>query len=495
MEGILSQRTTPRAISAAAVFAVLITLVTVIVAPNAARPVGAIVPFLPMFAMAVFLTENLTAFFLYSQFRSTREPFLAALAGAYGYVATLVAVQLLVFPGVFSATGLFNPGPLSPVWLWLAWHIGFPMLVLLALPLYAPDGGRLAPTVRKCCGVGLMIGGPLLAFAIAVLVIRHGAALPALVGPAPAAVLARRLIGGTLIAVTVLTLLLCLRVTRLRDMLTLWLAIAMLASLADAVLTLAAVERYCLGWYVSRLLSMLSSTVVLGVLVWEISQLYRRLERAHRSLAERSIRDPLTGAFNRGYLIEQFPREFRRALRERGALSLLMIDVDYFKLYNDAHGHQQGDRCLVDIVAAIQSALHRPGDYVARYGGEEFAVVLPQTSEQGALRIAESIRAALAALRIPRAGFGPPYVTVSTGVATFDPTRERLNADELIRRADIALYAAKHAGRDRVRVHGREHVEPGSEPGAGPEAGPEAGDRADRAPAQAQVEAQTQARA
>ncbi len=254
------------------------------------------------------------------------------------------------------------------------------------------------------------------------------------------------------LGINVLALLACLAITRLRDLLSAWLAVALLASLADVALTLVAGARYSAGWYAARCLSMVSSSVVLGVLVWQTSNLYRQLARAHEALAERAVRDALTGAHNRGHFIDQFPRDLRRASRERLPLAVLMVDIDYFKAYNDMYGHQKGDECLRAVAHAMQRVLRRPGDYLARYGGEEFVVVLPNTDTSGALHVAGAVREAVAALAIVGAQAADRNVTISIGIATFNPDFDTFDADVMVRRADDALYRAKREGRDRAEL-------------------------------------------
>jgi diguanylate cyclase (GGDEF)-like protein len=127
-----------------------------------------------------------------------------------------------------------------------------------------------------------------------------------------------------------------------------------------------------------------------------------------------------------------------------------MLDVDHFKKYNDTHGHQMGDECLIDIAGALKTALRRPADFLARYGGEEFAVVLPDTGREAVMEIAESLRLAVQNLAIPHEGTGG-IVTISIGFATCSPATDSLSPEELLRRADLALYQAKHNGRDTAR--------------------------------------------
>jgi len=405
-----------------------------------------IVPFIPIFATTVFLVEGLTAYFLAIQFRASGETFLGALAGAYGFVMVTAILQLLIFPGVFSKTGLLGAGPQSAIWVWVIWHTGYPVFAGLALLT------RLLPATPRFrhAGLALMLGGPATAALFAYLAIAGGGVLPPLIHGASYQALRHSPAASVVLAANILALGACIRLTRLRDLLSLWLAVALLASLGDAVLVLGAGARYSLGWYGGRILSVVSSSVVLCVLIFEFSRLYGQLVKANRSLVSRALHDGLTGAFNRGYFVEQFPREIGRAIREKTPLSLVMIDVDHFKSYNDIHGHQTGDECLIGITGAIRDILRRPTDFLARYGGEEFAVVLPGTGREGAAQLIAALRRAVRNLKLPPAASGGP-VTISLGVATFDPGTDSFAAEELIRRADIALYQAKHSGRDTAR--------------------------------------------
>jgi diguanylate cyclase (GGDEF)-like protein len=180
----------------------------------------------------------------------------------------------------------------------------------------------------------------------------------------------------------------------------------------------------------------------------------RRLLDHAESLRARSYVDGLTGIANRRHFDVALDRELRRAQRNGGALSLLLMDIDSFKAYNDHFGHQQGDTCLTAVAQALAAMLKRPADVAARYGGEEFAAILPDTTAEQARAHANAIREHVAALNMPHAPGAPkPYVTLSIGVAAFAPG----SLDQpalLIEAADKALYAAKRGGRDRVVADG-----------------------------------------
>jgi diguanylate cyclase (GGDEF)-like protein len=165
-----------------------------------------------------------------------------------------------------------------------------------------------------------------------------------------------------------------------------------------------------------------------------------------RDVRENSLRDSLTGCSTRAYTMEMAIGELKRARRSRSPVSLLMIDVDHFKLINDQHGHLCGDAVLAAIGGRLRSTL-RSSDLKCRYGGEEFLAVLPDTSRDGALRAAEMVRKALEDLGIPWHG-QTIRITTSVGVATARPSE--LDPTPIIARADVALYRAKRDGRNRV---------------------------------------------
>ncbi len=181
----------------------------------------------------------------------------------------------------------------------------------------------------------------------------------------------------------------------------------------------------------------------------ELAQRTRELEKANESLGQLAITDDLTGIANHRQFREFLEREWLRCARAREPISLLMCDIDDFKAYNDALGHQKGDECLRLVARTLHDTVKRAPDLAARYGGEEFVVVLPATGPEGAVAVADEIRQALASLAIhhPRSRVRPA-VTMSIGVATSVPSADT-SIEALIASADGALYQAKRSGRDR----------------------------------------------
>ncbi len=174
------------------------------------------------------------------------------------------------------------------------------------------------------------------------------------------------------------------------------------------------------------------------------------LEHANRLLKELSSKDELTGLRNRRYLNEIYPKEYKRAYRDRKPISVLMLDLDHFKQINDCHGHQAGDICLASAGRIIAHHLHRPNDFAVRYGGEEFVMILPDTTLSGAVTIAERIRQRFQ--ESPQATAQQLIsVTVSIGVVSEIPA-DRQSHERLLKQADDLLYKAKQLGRNRVET-------------------------------------------
>ena len=179
------------------------------------------------------------------------------------------------------------------------------------------------------------------------------------------------------------------------------------------------------------------------------SELYRSLEQANQQLSYWADHDALTHVANRRFFNRYLQQEWRRLSREKGILSLILCDVDYFKAYNDTYGHVAGDRCLQQVAQTLASVLKRPADLVARYGGEEFVMVLPQTDLEGAIALVQQIQARVSQLSIPHRGsLVATTLTLSFGLASASPSLQ-MPVRTLLKQADLALYQAKDGGRNR----------------------------------------------
>jgi len=190
----------------------------------------------------------------------------------------------------------------------------------------------------------------------------------------------------------------------------------------------------------------------------ERDEAFRALEESREKLAEANLAlqklsslDGLTGIANRRSFDETLQKEWNRSIRGEKSIGLIMLDIDFFKLYNDHYGHQGGDDCLKRVAKGLESAIHRETDLLARYGGEEFSTVLPDTDLNGAIKVAEEMRLTIKDLRIEHAKSKvTDIVSISIGVSAVIPL-QGMNQEVLIAAADQALYKAKEEGRDMVK--------------------------------------------
>lgn len=174
----------------------------------------------------------------------------------------------------------------------------------------------------------------------------------------------------------------------------------------------------------------------------------QQLEESNKKLKALSTLDGLTGIANRRHFDETLNIEWRRSIREQSSLSLIMIDIDYFKPYNDNYGHPAGDACLQQVATTLDKNILRPADTIARYGGEEFVAILPNTNIEGAIVVAEHLRTAIESLEIPHAqSKSGQYISISLGIAE---SLDLPDLETLLQHADECLYKAKESGRNCV---------------------------------------------
>ena len=427
---------------AAATLTIMILAAGIVALPfgRVALPVNP--SFLPAFGAMTVVSDLLTGCLLLSQafLAKDRQPLRLALA--YLFSALMLVPHLLAFPGVFAAEPLIGASA-SAVWLWVAWHGGFALLVLRFLL------GRPTPLSRS--GARWAVGGLVVTVVILAAVATSGLPwLPTILVDGNYARLNQLGIGPAVMAATVLALALAVLRQRLHDPLSLWLAVSLLAAVLDAVLTLFGGGRFTLGWYAARSLSLVTGITVLVALLSELVGQASRVAEVNAQLEHLLRTDVLTGVANRRAFDVAMAAEWRRARREQTALSLLMVDVDLFKGFNDLYGHPAGDTCLRQVAQALNAVAQRPADVAARLGGEEFVLLLPNTEEAGAAQVGERIRASVAALNLVHDGSVLGCVTISVGVATAWPLDATASPAALIDAADRALYRAKAAGRNTV---------------------------------------------
>jgi diguanylate cyclase (GGDEF)-like protein len=443
-----------------------------VTAPFARTPLPPAPVFIALYESALVLNDLITAVFLFGQFSVLRSRSLLLLASGYLFTAFVAVAHALTFPGLFSPTGLLGAGPQSTAWLYMFWHVGFPLLVIAYAAL--KDQGKrehgahlvvlsVASTLVAACGLTLLAtaGQDLLPaimrgnhYTPAMMMVVSGVWMLSLVG------------------------LVVVWQRRPHSVLDLWLVVVLCAWVFDIALSAVLNEgRFDLGFYAGRIYGLVATGFVLVMLLIENSKLYSRLIATHERDREKAAQlqhlttvDALTGIANRRAFEQALDQEWRRVTRHRTPLCLLMIDVDFFKRFNDAYGHVAGDHCLRSIAKVLAGNARRAGEVAARYGGEEFAVLLPHTDVEDAQRVAERICMDVRELNIPHATSGAAsHVTLSVGVASallaFDMEAEggpmsddgatidklRSGPTVLVEIADQALYAAKAAGRNRAQ--------------------------------------------
>ncbi len=273
--------------------AVVALAIAVAIVPIARIPAVAIPAFFPAFATAIMLTDAMTAYLLFRQYLTGRRPSMALLAIAYLFTSAIVIPHLIGFPGVFSKTGLFGASPQTSVWLWVAWHSGFPAFMLLYVNVYIRERTLLRAGPRWL-GPALAAITLVLAGLIAFVTFRFGHDLPALIVAGSYVRLISSGVGPAVFALSLAATVCLVSVTRLRTSAHLWLSVAVFAMTIDIGITLLGGARYSYGWYFARLDSLVAATVVLGALLYEAALLGERVAQAERRL--RSLVDGVADA-------------------------------------------------------------------------------------------------------------------------------------------------------------------------------------------------------
>lgn len=431
-------------------------LVFVLALPFSNTPLLQAPAFVPIYVTALVICDLVTAVLLLGQFSALRSPALLALAGGYLFTATITTAYALIFPGLFTAHGLFGAGPQTSSAMFMGWHAGFPLAVIAYARLkrgnWVMDGAALRPIL------GMVIGVLMLVAAWTLFATAGQDMLPVFLDGNHTTELGH----AVLMLIWLLSLAALLTVWRSKPhvVLDVWLMVVMGVWLFD--LALAAVlntGRYDLGWYTGRVYGLISAGFLLVLLLSENAGHYARLvhltaelSAANDKLMQLSLHDGLTGLANRRSFDNYLAEQLAVAARHQRPLALLLVDVDHFKAYNDHYGHHAGDDCLKRVAAALRASCQRPADLAARYGGEEFALILPDTNLPGARRLAEEALAKVAKLAIAHArSDAGPALSVSIGVAELAAMPEP-HPERLIMAADAALYRAKGLGRNQVAV-------------------------------------------
>jgi diguanylate cyclase (GGDEF)-like protein len=409
---------------AAAAAAAVLTL-SLVAIPFVGLPLGTSYTALTMFLSVSIVMMVVSAMLLWAQARVTYSGPMLVLAVAY----TATAIVL------FASTS----AP-APSWRWLAWHALFAASAIgyvAARQLLKRRDGR---AFRRSQRIAVLAGviGIVVIVSLAVMLDDGPLELSAPVGSAIVA-----LIAFGAIAMLVAR-------DRLRSVLDLWLGVAAVCTIADVLLVLTGAGAFTVGWYLSRVCTVVASGSVLTALVMQTAVVYGQLARTAERLRNESVTDQLTALVNRRGFDTNLAQTIADGARRGRGVALLMIDIDNFKAYNDTFGHPAGDRALRVVADVLRKHANRTRDVAARFGGEELALIMPETNLRGAAVVAERLRAAVEAVGL-RQGEGARHrvVTVSIGVAAVNDASQATPAS-MLAEADRALYRAKQGGRNRV---------------------------------------------
>lgn len=418
--------------------------------------------FFPVISAWGIMGSILTAFILFNQFRASRILPLLLLACTFLFTGLLSLFYLLALTNMLPVSGPFAPGSQTAVWLWCFWHASFPIGLLCFYASIRFKTKRIS-LHRLPAYLSIATASMVLAAVLLLLFAASDRLLPTLIVNGDYGRILTSGIGPAIFGLNAAACVLSLFPYKKRSVLEVWLSVASFAFLLGIALSLTAGHRYTLGWYVSRVDSLVASTVVVMAIISEVNKLFVRLSRQHEQLedSQRALEeaneqlkelagvDSLTKIANRRKFDEVLRQELNAPQRAKEHLSLLMIDIDFFKAYNDNYGHLGGDMVLRSVAPKLESEALAHFGFTARYGGEEFAIILPGHSNQEAEQIAELMIESVRSLGIAH-GYSDvsDQITISIGGCTLHPG-EKSTAHGLIGRADEALYQAKAQGRNR----------------------------------------------
>ncbi|MCQ4087462.1 GGDEF domain-containing protein [Saccharibacillus sp. JS10] len=455
----------PRQRRVAAVLSLIMIALTVIGLFFAHWQLPDFFAFFPVIGAWGIFGDILTAFILFNQFRASPILPLLILGSTFLLNGLLSFLYLMTLMDAMPTIGTWMTDTQSGSWLWCFWHASFPIGILLfTASMRSQIRKALMPReqVRK-----ILTLTTLSVIAIAVLLfmlVTFGHDwLPVIIENGDYSKLITSGIGPFLWVLNAVAFVVSIFPYRKTGILRVWLRVSSLAFLLGITLSLSAGERFTVGWYGARIDSLIASIVVVVAIVSEVNKLFVRLSRqreelkeskqaleaANEQLKELAGIDSLTRIANRRKFDETLKQELNAPQREKEPLSLLMIDIDFFKAYNDNYGHLGGDMVLRSVAPKLESEALAHFGFTARYGGEEFAIILPGHSEQEAEQIAELMLESVRSLNIPHQHSGVSnQITISVGGCTLYPG-EKTTPHDLIHRADQALYQAKAQGRSR----------------------------------------------
>jgi diguanylate cyclase (GGDEF)-like protein len=456
-------RATSREFHLAIAVVIISVLALTIVVPFARVPLPKITAFIPSYESAMAVCDLVTAVLLFGRAARSRSLAFLALASGYLFNAIIIVVHALTFPGVFSDTGLLGANDQTTGWLYVFWHGGFPLFILVYALL--PERDIASAYLLKHTGWAIMLSliGVVAVVAALILLATVGHdVLPTIIQTGNYSLMISTGVSPTVLALSALALFALLR-RHERTVLDVWLMVVMSIWLLDVTLSaVVSSSRYDLGWYVGRSYGLVAACCLLIILLFEMNRLYNRLnvtlaiaQALELDLTFRAENDSLTGLPNRALFYDRLAMAMTRCRRSKNLMALLYVDIDNFKKINDSLGHAAGDDLLRSFARRLLQCV-RASDTVARLGGDEFTVILENlSSRETAQSVVDKL---MAALRRPfETSANDIQARASIGIAYF--TDEAIKADGLIKQADAALYRAKQRGRNDYSIYVPEGVQ------------------------------------
>ena len=419
------------------VTAAVVAAVTTAILPFVHVQVAESPSFMPALIAAVTVFDVMSVYLLVGDFRDTGESRTLVTAVAYTWSLAMMLGYALAFPGAIRADPpLAFTSSMAP-YLYLTWHCGFPVILGLAwAPWPARITRRVAARFRRGAAVGATAGALAVGVLVVTLLCIFADRLPVLIDGLDTSRMTS-LTAPVVLPLVALALVAAITGTWHRTGAERWVSVAVLACACDLVLTYAARKRFSLGWYSGRSLTLVATGVVLVAMLASFRRLKAQADRD-------ALLDPLTHLSNRRGAMGALELMVLRAHRAGTTMGVIALDLDWFKKINDRAGHEAGDQALVDV-ARVLDRFSRGGDVTARMGGEEFLVILHDTDSAGVLVAAERLRHLISTVVVPGV---PTNLTASLGATVLEARDPDVAA--VLRRADAALYDAKHNGRNRV---------------------------------------------
>jgi diguanylate cyclase (GGDEF)-like protein len=413
----------------------LAILVTLVVLPLGSHHLGPTTSYVPAVLATVACFDIMSVWLLAGEYLDTGDRRMLGMTLAYLWSLLLMGGYALAFPGVVSSHPPLAVTRSVAPYLYIGWHAGFPALLGAAWAPWSYLAG-VEHRARARLLAGAMAGMSAAAVLTVTGCVLFAKRMPVLIHGLDTSSMAK-VTAPVALPLVLVSLLMCSRAVRGRTGPERWSSVAILVCLCDLCLTYASRYRYSLGWYTGRTLTVTASAVVLIAMLAS----FRRLKAAAEFNA---AYDGLTALANRRSAYDSATAMIARARRTGTTLSVVMFDLDRFKQINDSYGHAAGDEVLRCVGSTLRATV-RDSDLSARLGGEEFVAVLPDADLQEARVVAERLRAQLRARTIPAIGSS---VTASFGVAELQPGDA--TAEDLLHRADQAMYRAKALGRDQI---------------------------------------------